>query len=382
MPRYGPLPGLGAAVPRGLRWPVGAALSLGATRIALAIGAGPSPLPGHWLPAVLYAAFAGWAVWGARGRWPLLASLALAGVVLVAWWGIRPSNDRAWRPEVAVAPRIRIDGDQVHISGYRNFDYRSREDFSERWEQRDLRLSDLRGVDFFVSYWKRDGLIAHTFLSFEVAGAEPVAISIEIRPEQGEGFAALPGLFRHFELVYVVGDERDVVRVRSNYRDEDVFLYRTTASAEAARRLFMVYAARINAVAEVPEFYHLGQQQLHGQHRPLRQAGRARRRLGPAPPAQRPQRPLPVRRGARRHLDPVRAAARAVADQRRRRVRRPGSGVLPPHPPGAADPGRVRSRACRGAPVNTGLALSSRRCWARPSSCSRWAGRVPTWSRC
>ncbi|WP_372013042.1 Lnb N-terminal periplasmic domain-containing protein [Pseudoxanthomonas sp. 10H] len=255
--RFRLLPWLGTGTPRALRWAVGLVLVLPLAWAGLLIGAGPPPLPGHWVPACIYAGIAGWSLWHARRAWPLLACLAVAAVVLVAWWGIRPSNERPWRPEVAVMPRIHLDGDRVRITGYRNFRYRSREDFDERWEQRELRLSDLRGVDFFVSYWQPDGIIAHTFLSFQVAGADPVAISIEIRPEQGESFDALPGLLRHFELVYVVGDERDLVGVRSNHRDEEVFLYRTTASAGAARRLFLVYAARINAVAARPEFYNL-----------------------------------------------------------------------------------------------------------------------------
>jgi len=239
------------------RWLLGIALLLPLGWAALVIGAGPPPLPGKGWLGFAFAVFAAWAVWRARHRWPIIACVVVFLSVLVVWTTIRPSNDRQWRREVAVMPRIQIDGDQVRIRGYRNFDYRSRDDFDERWGERELRLSDLRGVDFFLSYWEPDGAIAHTFLSFEVAGADPVAISIEIRPEVGESFHPLPGLLRNFELVYVIGDERDLVRVRSNYRDEEVFLYRTTASADVARELFGVYAQRINALADTPEFYNV-----------------------------------------------------------------------------------------------------------------------------
>ena len=90
-----------------------------------------------------------------------------------------------------------------------------------------------------------------------MAGAEPVAVSIEVRNEVGERFDPLRGLYRHFELAYVAGDERDIVGVRTRHRGEEVLLYRTTASPEAARRLFRVYAGRMNAVAAQPEFYNL-----------------------------------------------------------------------------------------------------------------------------
>lgn len=153
-------------------------------------------------------------------------------------------------------PRILIDGDRIRITGYRHFDYRSADDFTPRYEERELRLSQLRSMDFFLSYWHL-GPVGHTFASFNFSDAPPVSISIETRPEVGEGFDPLASLFKHFELIYVVGDERDLVRVRTNYRNEEVFLYRTTLSAEAVRRLFLVYAERVNELAVHPEFYHL-----------------------------------------------------------------------------------------------------------------------------
>jgi len=153
-------------------------------------------------------------------------------------------------------PRVSIDGDSIHITGVRNFDYRSADDFTKRYEEREYRLSQLRSVDFFLSYW-HVGPVGHTFLSFNFENQAPLSISIETRPEVGQGFDPLASLFKHFELIYVVGDERDIVRVRTNYRKEEVYLYHTTMSPEAAQRLFLVYAERINVLATDPEFYHL-----------------------------------------------------------------------------------------------------------------------------
>ena len=158
--------------------------------------------------------------------------------------------------EVAVMPRAIIDGDHVRLTGVRNFDYRSRNDFTVRYEEREIRLSHLTGLDFYVSYFT-DGPIGHTFLSFIFSDAPPLSISIETRPEVGEGFAPVASLFKQFELIYVVGDERDIVGVRTNHRREAVYLYRLNTSADDARRLLMIYLARINELAEQPEFYHL-----------------------------------------------------------------------------------------------------------------------------
>jgi Domain of unknown function (DUF4105) len=176
--------------------------------------------------------------------------------VVALWTTIRPSLDRPWRPEVAVMPRAFIDGDRVRLTGVRNFDYRSVDDFTVRYEEREVLLSHLSGLDFYVSYWS-EGPVGHTFLSFIFDNAPPLSISIETRPEVGEGFNPLASLFKQFELIYVVGDERDIVGVRTNHRDETVYLYRLNTSAENARQLLLVYLDRINELADRPEFYHL-----------------------------------------------------------------------------------------------------------------------------
>src|SRR6516162_228233 len=206
--------------------------------------------------AAAFAAFAVWACWVSPRRGMAAVFLVLFFVVVIWWISIAPSHDRPWRPEVAVMPRAIIDGDRVRITGVRNFDYRSRNDFTVRYEKREIRLSHLTALDFFVSYWS-EGLVGHTFLTFIFDNAPPLSISIETRPEVGEGFSPIASMFKQFELIYVVGDESDLVRVRTNYRNETVYLYRLNASADDARTLLLVYLDRINELAERPEWYHL-----------------------------------------------------------------------------------------------------------------------------
>ena len=152
--------------------------------------------------------------------------------------------------------RATIDGDRVHFTGVRNFKYRTRNDFTVRYEERDVSLSHLTGIDFYVSYWS-EGLVGHTFLSFIFDNTEPLSVSIETRPEVGEGFAPIASLFKQFELIYVVGDERDLVGVRTNHRRETTYLYHVNTSPEAARLLLLIYITRIDELADHPEFYHL-----------------------------------------------------------------------------------------------------------------------------
>jgi len=218
-----------------------------------------SNLPWLELRLALAGAFAALAIWGfwlsRRRHMPVAVIVLFLGVVV--WWiSIAPSHDREWRPEVAVMPRAIIEGDRVRLTGVRNFDYRTRNDFTVRYEEREVWLSHLTGLDFYVSYFS-EGPVGHTFVSFIFDNAPPLSISIETRPEVGEGFAPVASLFKQFELIYVVGDERDIVGVRTNHRHEAVYLYRLNTSADDARRLLLIYLARINELADRPEFYHL-----------------------------------------------------------------------------------------------------------------------------
>jgi hypothetical protein len=142
-----------------------------------------------------FAAFAVWALFLSRQlRMSLAAIVLFLGVV--AWWvSIPPSHDRNWRPEVAVMPRAVVDGDRVRVTGVRNFEYRSRNDFKVRYETREVQLSHLTALDFYVSYWS-EGLVAHTFVSFIFDNVPPLSISIETRPEVGEGFNPIASLSR------------------------------------------------------------------------------------------------------------------------------------------------------------------------------------------
>lgn len=160
-----------------------------------------SNLPWPWLRlalALVFASFSIWALWLARSRRALLLFVGLFLCVLVWWASIRPTHNRPWRPEMAAMPRAFIDDDRVGITGVRDFDYRSRQDFTVRYREREVSISHLTSIDFFVSYFLA-GPVAHTFLSFNFDNAPPLCISIETRPEVGKGFAPVASLFKQFE---------------------------------------------------------------------------------------------------------------------------------------------------------------------------------------
>jgi len=219
----------------------------------------PVAAPGHPVAvAYLVTALVLLTLWATGRRLAAVAAVLLASLVTL-WWGfLKPSNDRNWQPDVSREPWAEVNGDLVTLHNVRNFDYRPDNKSGENnpcWETRTVRLSQLTGIDAFLNFWGISWM-AHPILSFQFKDAPPVAISIETRKEKGEGYSALGGLYRQFELVYVVADERDVIRVRSNYRDgEEVYLYRTTMPQEEVRERFLEYIRSMNELHAHPRWY-------------------------------------------------------------------------------------------------------------------------------
>lgn len=190
-----------------------------------------------------------------RGHKGLVAAFAGFAVVLLWWLSIKPSNDHAWQPDNAKTAHAEIDGDQVTIHDFRNCDYRSETDYTCAWETRSYDLANLRGADIFITWWGSPW-IAHPIVSFDFGSQGHVAMSIETRDEVGQGYSAIRGFFRQYALTYIASDERDVIRLRTNYRkDEEVYLFRTTAKPALARSLFIEYLQRANELNAQPEWY-------------------------------------------------------------------------------------------------------------------------------
>ena len=190
-----------------------------------------------------------------RGR-TLLGSVGAFALLVVLFFLIPASNERAWQPEVAVTPYATINGDQVTIHNVRNFLYRTETDFTPRWETRTYDLSKLDSIDLIAVYWAGKA-IAHIMVSFGFAGKDYLAVSIETRKEKGENYSTLAGFFRQYELYYVVADERDVIGVRTTYRrpQEDVYVYRIAGPVKNARRVFLDYLKSMNQLREHPSYY-------------------------------------------------------------------------------------------------------------------------------
>jgi len=191
-----------------------------------------------------------------RSAWQKLVATFFAFAIVLAWWlTLKPTNEADWQRDVAQVAWAEFHGDEVTLHNVRNCDYRSMTDFTPHWEKRTVRVSQITGIDLAIDYWGSPW-IAHPIASFQFADAPPVCFSIETRMKTGQTYSAIGGLYRQFELIYVVADERDVIRVRTNYRKgEDIYLYRTTLTPAQARERFLEYLNSLNKMRERPRWY-------------------------------------------------------------------------------------------------------------------------------
>lgn len=198
------------------------------------------------------------ATWAPGAPWRLDAQLAFVFLcaLLGAWWrSIRPLQHRDWSADVARLLKPEIVGDRVTLHNVRNFIWRTREDFTPRWETRCYDLGQLRSVDLIVSYWMGPA-IAHALASFGFADGQHLVFSVEVRRTRGQEFSALGGFFKQSERILVAADERDIVRTRSNVRGEDVYIYRVALPLAELQALFRAYLREAQRLCEKPAFYH------------------------------------------------------------------------------------------------------------------------------
>ena len=190
-------------------------------------------------------------------NWLLLVHGVIFLVVLLWWFNIRPTNTSNWQADVDKLSYANIEHDLVTVYNIRNFSYRSEFDFYPNYYNKTFDLNKLEGVDLFAVYWTGPA-IAHIIMSFDFGENNYLAISIEARKKKGISHSNIKGFFRQYELIYIVADERDVIGLRTNYRNnpsEHVYRYRIKAPKENIKRLFLSYIDRINLLYKKPVFY-------------------------------------------------------------------------------------------------------------------------------
>lgn len=187
-------------------------------------------------------------------------------IVLLTWLiaapsvgcvALRPSNERDWSPDQAILPSAEYSesGERVTIRNIRNCDYKSEMNYEVHHYDKTYDLTKLKTVDFIRVPFSSTPDLAHTMLSFGFDDREYLAVSVEIRKEKGETYQPVLAGMNKYEITYVVGDEHDLIGVRTEHRLNDVYLYPTNASPKEVRALFDDVMARVNKLTDEPEFY-------------------------------------------------------------------------------------------------------------------------------
>ena len=190
-----------------------------------------------------------------RRSWIPLGAYALIYAVLLLWWAsIAPSNQRIWADDASHLLTGAVQGSNVTLNNVRNFTWRSDDDYDVRWETRHYDLNHLASADAVLSYWG-SAAIAHAMISFGFDDGSHVVFSVEIRKQRGQQYSAIGGFFKQYETILVAADERDVIRVRTNVRGEDDYLYPLHMDKAAMRALFLAYVQDANKLTVTPEFY-------------------------------------------------------------------------------------------------------------------------------
>jgi hypothetical protein len=213
----------------------------------------PAPAPLRTVAAIAWTLAA--ALFGTLLGWRGRVGVLFAFLLILGWWlTLAPRQDRDWQPSVAKLAYATREGDHITVHDIRNFEYRSATDFTPRYETREYDLANLRELDLFINYWGSP-LIAHPILSFDFGAQGRICFSIETRVARGQGYSPIAGLYRQYELIYIAADEGDVVRLRTNFKHEDLYLYRLLIPQNEVQSRFLEYIDRLNRLHLRPAWY-------------------------------------------------------------------------------------------------------------------------------
>lgn len=186
-------------------------------------------------------------------QWQVMRFLPV--LLWVYYLMIPASNDKVWQAPWSRIPVVEISGNHVTVKDVRSFVYRSEQDYDVRYVTRQFDLDKLSTLDFAVSHWDGMEAVAHTMLSFGFEDGRHLALSVETRLPEGVLQENLPGIYKQYNLAYILADEQDLFALRTHFRREDMYLYRVKMSRSDLRKVFIGFAEKINHLHKYPRFY-------------------------------------------------------------------------------------------------------------------------------
>ncbi len=182
---------------------------------------------------------------------PIVLSLGMAWVL----YRVPPRADRDWAADHAHAPAAIFEGDRVTVSHFRAFRYPGEANVEPNWVTQTFDLTQLEGCDFIVVPFAASPRLAHTMVSFRFAEGPNLALSVEARREKDEEYSVLRGLLHQFEIVYVIGDEDDLLGVRLERLKDTLYIHPVQVEVATCRQFLTDLLEAANGVSERPEWY-------------------------------------------------------------------------------------------------------------------------------
>ncbi len=167
----------------------------------------------------------------------------------------KTSSGEQWAVGMERVPLIHFDSGRVHVENFRNFRYECDGSHIENYETRSVAIDSLKTADFIVVPFAGQPDLAHTMMSFGTRDGQQMVVSVEARRRLNQKYGIIKGIFGAFQLMYAIADERDAIGLRTELRGDDVYLYRTSASAEQVQTLFKSVMARADKLSRKPERY-------------------------------------------------------------------------------------------------------------------------------
>ncbi|OGV48601.1 MAG: hypothetical protein A2017_21060 [Lentisphaerae bacterium GWF2_44_16] len=184
------------------------------------------------------------------------AAISLVFIAIITWWSLIPaSNNQDWLTQFSEMPRAVINGNNVSIENIRNFEYKTAGSFIPHYINGIYKLDELKNLDMAVSYWDGNTAIAHTMLSFGFSDGRHLVFSCETRMKKNQVQSGIPGLFKQYNILYIIGTEDDLFKLRTNYRKEELYLYPTNSTPEECVKIFLSLLNRCDELFLKPEFY-------------------------------------------------------------------------------------------------------------------------------
>ncbi|HOY79030.1 MAG TPA: DUF4105 domain-containing protein [Hyphomonadaceae bacterium] len=166
-----------------------------------------------------------------------------------------PRLDRDWTENLAVMPKVTINGDDFALDPVMDWTYTADSIATKDSISFAAKISDVKNIWLMVEPQPGQPYAAHTLLLFEFPDDRIVGLTVEARLEKDETYDAVEGMLNKYELAYMWNTAREVLERRAVYLDKDIYIYPLTLSGEQKQAFLRGLLERSVDIQIHPRFY-------------------------------------------------------------------------------------------------------------------------------